>query len=57
MGKFLEKLPILKALNKFYETYKNTLDPKEKKCNISQLNVNDNGVNFASPIELYVQLN
>lgn len=30
MGKFLEKLPILKALNKFYETYKNTLDPKEK---------------------------
>ena len=57
MGKFLEKLPILKALNKFYETYKNTLDPKEKKCNISQLNVNDNGVNFASPIDLYVQLN
>ena len=29
MGTFLEKVPILKAMNKFYETYKNTLDPRE----------------------------
>lgn len=29
MGEFLEKLPTIKALNKFYETCKNKLDSRE----------------------------
>ena len=29
MGKFLEKFPTIKALNKFYKTYKNKLYSRE----------------------------